>query len=514
MWEDSDDEAISCEKKHQSHCVSAVAREILQGGDAAVDGLGGATPDGGEWRKQKNERDRLRNKEDKLPQVRTGGSRTPWTLAQAVVLCAMCFFRGKNGAVPYPAEHEKQVAWWEDRERDKIKSSMRTILMDTTGCPPGTKEYSPTIANMQYRGKTVEVSKKRKRECNEANSAKMMGQEQKNSVEGVAIHLLLVFIRAVIPDFDRFWEVMPVFDGLEADFMMRRKDWESDDVWVPMQMKSVSECVPGKNVKYTLKHGDYPHVFCVCLGMLGFVHRTDDVTDPNDIANAPGCSIGEIWNVGSCSDIETSMHPTFGVPYSKFAASRRLHFPGAADEDKRAFAEALLRDIESWPTRLARNRVFYEFSENINKKTSERYRIEKKGFEAVDAALRTHGLRIDPVWRQNECADYVIVSVESGVPLVFVSGKTGSVNSGYRKQRVFTLSGAPNKQFCNAVVASYSDEHHRVAVMSRDTVYVQGRKSFGWNEDRLDPNVRIFDDIRKEETGKEFAHYILSFRRV
>jgi hypothetical protein len=97
---------------------------------------------------------------------------------------------------------------------------------------------------------------------------------------------------------------------------------------------------------------------------------------------------------------------------------------------------------------------------------------------------------------------------------VFVSGKTGTVKHNKTKKRYFPLGGAPNKRFCDVVVASYSKAYHRVAVIHRDTAYGAGKTHFYWNEDRLDPKVRIFDDIRKEETGKEFAHYILSFRRL
>jgi hypothetical protein len=469
-----------------------------------------AAPDHGEWKRQQNERARQLRIEDKLPQIREGGSNTPWTLAQAVILCAMCVFRGKNGAVPYPANSKIQIAWWEKQERDEIQNRNRTIIMNTAGCPPGTRELSPKITKMQYRGKTEEVAKKRKREGHEAKSRKQIGRDQKNSVEGVAIHLLLVFLRAVIPFFVRDWEAMPVFDGMKADFMMRRKDWEPD-VWVPMQMKSASECVQGKKVTYNLNNGEYPHVFCVCVGMLGFVHRVADVTGPNDISNAPKCSIGEIWNIGSCSNIEKSLQPYYGVPYSKFSASHRLHFSGAADEAKRTFAEKLLRDVEAWPNRLERNQVLYDFSATINKNAEKNISIEKSGFKVVDAALRTCGMRIDPVWRQNECVDYAVVSIDSGKPLVFVSGKTARVSNEDPKQRRFDLSGAPNKLFCDVVVASYSGAYHRVAVIRRNTAYVDRKKYLCWNEDCLDPGVRVFDDIRVPEVAKAFADYILSF---
>jgi hypothetical protein len=480
--------------------------------DGLQGGIGAAEAAGVEWKKKRNERDRQLNKEGKLPRVRNGGYRTPWTLERAVELCTMCEFRGKNGALPYPSDSDEQITWWVKQARDCVESRMRKILMNTTGCSSETKEQSPTIHKMQTRGKTMDVAKKRKRDGSEAKSRQQMGHDQKHSVEGGAIHFLLVFLRSLISGFDRVWEVMPVFDGLEADFMMRRKEWQPN-TWVPMQMKSASDCSVGKRVSYHLAHGDYPNVFCVCVGLHDFVHRTADVKSPNDTVNAPGCSIGEIWNIGSCSDIEKSLGPTFGVPYSKFPADRRLHVPGATDETKRTFAESLLRDIEAWPARLLRSRILYESSATINGNVSEKYKIEKKGFEVVDAALRACGLRVDPVWRQNECVDYAVASVESGDSLVFVSGKTGAVKHDNWKQRQFELKGAPNKRFCDVVVASYSGAYHRVAVMGRDKAYVEGKKYFCWNEDRLDPGVRVFDDIRLPQVGKAFAEHLLTFAR-
>ena len=460
-----------------------------------------------ERREKINARIRQLAKEDKLPQFREGGSNTPWTLAAAVMLCISCAFRGKNGADPYPADSVEQIAHWDEQEQDKIQKNKRTLLMDIRGCKPGTKEYSPIINIMQSHGKTAEKAAKRKRESNEARSRMQTGHDQKNAVEGNAIHLLLALFQ-LAASFCA-WEVMAVFDGNEADFVMRKKDWHPD-VWVPLQMKSVSECIVGKEVSYHLKKGDYPNAYCVCVGLQGYVHRTDDVTGPNDIANAPGCSIAEIWNIGSCSIIETSLWPSFGTPYSKLSADRRLHFPGATDEAKLAFAETLLRDIEAWQPRMELSRILYEFSPDINSKVPPKYQTEKAGFAAVDAALRLHGLCVAPVWRQNECVDYAVASVETGEPLVFVSGKTGSVANGNVTQREFKLGGAPNKRFCNVVVASYAGAHHKVAVMSRDTVYAEGMKRFCWNEESLKPGVRVFDDIRNPAVGNAFVDHLLT----
>ena len=461
-----------------------------------------------ERREKENARRRQFNKEDKLPQIRAGGSNTPWTLAAAVMLCLSCAFRGKNGADPYPADSKEQIAHWETQVKDKIQPAFRTLRMDITGCPPETKKYSPTISNMQSKGKTVEKAIQRKRASDEARSRMQMGRDQMNAVEGNAIHLLLALFQLVASFCD--WEVTPVFDGNEADFVMRKKNW-LPGLYVPVQMKSVSECVDGKAVNYSLRKGDYPNVFCVAVGLQGY-GRINDVAGPNDIANAPGCSIAEIWNIGSCSIIETSLRPSFGTPYSKIPAGRRLHFPSATDEAKLDFATTLLCDIEAWP-RMELSCILYEFSPAINSKVLPEGQAEKAGFAAVDAALRVHGMCVAPVWRQNECVDYAVASVETGEPLVFVSGKTGSLKSRKVTQRYFTLNGAPNKRFCNVVVASYAGAHHKVAVMSRDTAYAEGMKTCYWNEERLKPGVRVFDDIRNPEVGKAFADHILSFKK-
>jgi hypothetical protein len=107
--------------------------------------------------------------------------------------------------------------------------------------------------------------------------------------------------------------------------------------------------------------------------------------------------------------------------------------------------------------------------------------------------------------------DYTVVSIETGEPLVFVSGKTGSVKHAKVTQREFKLSGAVNKRFCDVVVASYAGAHHRVAVMSRDTAYAEGMKYFSWNEECLKPGVRVFEDISIPAVGKAFVDHLLTF---
>jgi hypothetical protein len=392
---------------------------------------------GEEARKRRKIQNAKRSKEDKLAKIRTGGSHTPWTLVGAVLLAIACEFRGKNGSVPHPADSTEQIEHWEDQKQCKIKPNQRTLLMDTTttitGFPAGTRTHSPRINSMQYYGKTEAVSKERKMKGNKKTSKKFTGHNQRHTVEGCAIYLLICFFRLMIDTFDRDWEVAPVFDGQLADFMIRRREWPPGQ-WVPIQMKSASECVIGKQVDYSRIRGRYIGVFVVCVGMIGYVHRTTDVVDPNDSANAPECSIGEMWNIGSCNNTPgESFQPHFGVPYSKLPTDRRLDFFSATIEVQRLFAEKLLGDIEKWPQQTLNQILFDVDNPNFSTK------VEKDGFKVVDAALLLAKLSLKPVWRQNECVDYSIEKIETPGPLVFVSGKTGSLNNNDPKQRRFQL---------------------------------------------------------------------------
>ena len=453
----------------------------------------------GSYREKVNAQVRQRKKEDKLPRIRNGKS---WSLQDGVQLAS----EAVHGARPYPFDSKEQMEWWDKQKVGGIIPSRRKILMDVSGCPHRTKKMSPTINTMQSRGKTEETSKKRKREKYQKQSEMNMGRDQKHAVEGCAIHMVFDFLLRHIPNFDNMWEALPVFDGLEADFMMRHKNWPSNE-WVPIQMKSATGCTNGKKINYNLKNGEYKNIFCICVGMVDYTSHIP--TSPDDIS-LDGCTIGEIWNIGSSSKIEKSLQPTFGVPYSKCAPEYRLQMSSASDEEKRSFAQTIIRDIEAWEHRFSQERIFYEFSNTINKRVGEMHRVEKKGFQFLDEQLRKCGLYVSPVWRQNECVDYAIADLKTNKNLVYVSGKTGSGNL---KQRYFELSKAPNDNFCDCVIASYSGLLHRVAVMNRTTVYDTTKKTFYWNDNKINPGVRVFDDIRNVEVAREFAEYIKTFAK-
>ena len=456
-------------------------------------------------REKANAQVRQRNREDRLPRIRDGNSRTPWTLQGGVQLAS----EAVHGARPYPSDSKEQMEWWDKQAVDGIQPKRRKILMDVSGCPPGTKEMSPAIHNMRGRGKTEEQSQKRKRGGYQKLSVMNMGQAPKHAVEGCAIHLVFDFLLRYISNHE-MWEVLPVFDGLEADFMIRNKNWPIRDEWVPIQMKSSTGCIHNKQINYSLKNGDYKHIFCICVGMVGTL-RAHTPTSPDNISTN-GCTIGEIWNIGSSSKIEKSLQPTFGVPYSKCAAEYRLQMSSASDEEKRRFAQTIMRDIDAWEHRFSQERILYEFSDIINGDVPEKCQTEKEGFQVIDEQLRKCGLYVSPVWRQNECVDYAVADLKTNENLVYVSGKTGSEN-GDPKQRSFKMGKAPNDNFCDCVIASYSGLLHRVAVMHRDIVYVKNKKSFCWNDNKINPGVRVFDDIRNVEVAREFAEYIKTFAK-
>jgi len=366
---------------------------------------------------------------------------------------------------------------------------------------------------MQSYGKDAQTAAKRKREGADEVSRAHTGQPQTNAVEGVAIHFLFSLFRLFTPGFDDVWETSPVLDELEADFMMRRRDWPAEH-WVALQMKSSGKCLVGTQTTYKVGRNEYPNVFVVCVGMMDYKHRDRDVSSPDDIAPHAECVVLEAWNVGRWSETLSAktFGPTVGVPYSGIAdTTRRLDMTKASDEEKRLFVQRLLRDVEAWQPRFTWDQIMFGFDDpRINAKVGEMHKIEKLGFVAVDSAIQPHGLRLVPVWRQGECVDYAIEDANTG-KRAYVSGKTGTVDHGSETQRYFQLSAGVNHRFCDLVIASYSGAFHKVAVMARDIVYVDGMKTFCWNEKKLKQGVRIFQDVRTPRDGKAFADHIRSF---
>ncbi len=166
------------------------------------DSYSAAVDRGEEAKKQKNDKKAKRTKEDKIDKIRTGGYNTPWTIVGGVKLATICFFRNKNGAVPHPDDSTEQIDHWENQRRLKLGPCQRTLLMDTTGCPAGTKTHSPSINIMATEGKTEAVAKERKQKGIKKTTEMLTGRNQTNDVESCAICLLISFCRLMIDTFD------------------------------------------------------------------------------------------------------------------------------------------------------------------------------------------------------------------------------------------------------------------------------------------------------------------------
>lgn len=142
-------------------------------------------------------------------------------------------------------------------------------------------------------------------------------------------------------------------------------------------------------------------------------------------------------------------------------------------------------------------------TDGINKGMGGNHKVEKFGFDVLGKALGPFGFQLAPVKRQNEATDGMIVG---GSFQCAVSMKTGKVNGGNKFSRTFHLNKAPNKQHVDVVIALYSKEFNRVAVMHRDTVYVDDKKTFCWNEAKFKPEVAIFDLSKKSQVEALIDH--------
>lgn len=178
----------------------------------------------------------------------------------------------------------------------------------------------------------------------------------------------------------------------------------------------------------------------------------------------------------------------------------------ASVEKQTEFIFNMLTEWEAWPKKLTEHAILYDM-DFVNAKSTKNYKTEKRGFEAVANALRALGVKLIPVWRQGECVDYKFV-LDGKV--LYVSGKTGSVSHSDPHQRLFNLGVAPNKHFCDVVVASYANNYQRVAVMAPSDVYVSGKVTFGWNENELKKSVKIFN---LDTEAAAFVKYVFSFAR-
>ncbi len=450
-----------------------------------------------EYNNKRNSENRVLNGKD----TSHGKTKTLETIISTFKRVIMGIDLDTSQGDPRDVPMEVQIQHWDDQAAKKIKPAFRTCMI----CMPnGDIVKSPRYNTMTNQGST----KTQKLVCKKTGLAKisatMMGRKQQNAIEGAAIRLLLTFINHHCPEMFAHWDFKPVFDGNVADFMAHHDSWAADE-WMPIQIKS-AQIQLGLPTSYSLLHGQYNNAInCIAVGIRNYI-TNEAPSSADDTAVSADCFIYEIFNVGVSANVIVSLRPTPGVKYGPMSADRRLECKDSV-ENRTVFTSQMLLEWEHWPNKLTERDILYDM-EIVNAPGSESMKIEKRGFEAIANAVRLSGVKLSPVWRQNECVDY---KLELSGKVVFVSGKTASVKNKNQQQRSFVLKVGPNKQFCDLVVASYAQNYQRVAVMASSEVYNTGKKGFTWNEKDLKKCVKIFD---LDTEASAFVKYVFTFARV
>ena len=167
------------------------------------------------------------------------------TLAYAIDVFNVHF---KGRGIPLPPDEPRQVEHWNEQIIGKIIKTRRTIKYMTHD---GVVCESSTVNNMKNQGTTEEQKQINKIIGNRRRSESSKGREQMHPVESTAIACFLRLCSIMIPEVFSEWEFGPVFDGLQADLMVRNKSW-TNNTWVAIQTKS-SRITMGKKTTYFKK---------------------------------------------------------------------------------------------------------------------------------------------------------------------------------------------------------------------------------------------------------------------
>ena len=140
--------------------------------------------------------------------------------------------------------------------------------------------------------------------------------------------------------------------------------------------------------------------------------------------------------------------------------------------------------------------------DTVNARCGATQKTENEGIEIINNAVISHGGTLQPPWRQGETVDSTI-TLQCG-KVHNISHKTESPSNNDPRQCRINLAGHPNDHFCDFVIASYSKQLRKVAVMERSTVYDYDTDCFCWNEYDLREGVFIFDLENAEERAEFF----------
>ena len=407
------------------------------------------------------------------------GQKQPWkkgekvTLALALVIFTFCC-AGKG--VPLTEMDVRQINHWNDQKKNP---GLRTILYTDIN---GEIKHSETINNMKKRGTSLDVAKTRKADGSRKKSASQLGHDQRHALEACAIDLLRAEIRKHLPaeEFAQ-WHFEYVFDGLEADLMVRHDSFPIDK-WVAIQIKSGS-IEFGKNTGYNLAAGMYkPWMYCIGIGVRGYV--TNKHPTSCDDTHVPSARLYEMWDLGKCQ----ALQPFPATLYTTTKPEKRCFFMHEAQgyATPGDFIRHMMRNILAWPTdaMFTREAILFDRT-TVNTRIKIKQVIENEGFHALFKALP----EMRAPARQNETIDFVWNALG-------FSGKTAGISNGDPKQRSFDLKAHKNDHFGNWVIASYRDMGYtQVAVIPAAVVYRCGKTAFCWNETKGTnmQHVRIFN---------------------
>ena len=427
-----------------------------------------ADPEMEEYVKNKDERNKKRNALNADAQNRVNSSVKKGALVTLLIAIVIFneFLSGKG--VPLPADHVRQIEFWDEQEKKNIPANKRKIWYTDL---QGNERESPNVHNMKSSGTSAAVAADRKAAGSGQKSATKMGHDQLNALEGCAINLLLAHIKKILGDEAwAEWSFAPVFDGLQADLMARHTSFP-EGMYVPIQIKS-AQIEFGKPTTYNLKKDQYENwMYCIAIGVRDYVLVEPESVDDNDV---PSAEIYEVWDMGVCA----TLSPSPAIAYGPVETAKRCFFMHNAKDYAKpeAFLRQMIENIKNWgeDKMFTRHKILYDM-EVVNKKMNPQKIPEVLGLTELAKVLP--GLK--PPWRQNETVDSVWEDMG-------ISNKTASIANGDPKQRYFLLSFHKYDHFCHWVIASYGgdDNYKKVAVIPAAIAYRNGKTRFGWNESK------------------------------
>ena len=325
------------------------------------------------------------------------------TLLIAIVI----FTEYQSGkGVPLPADHVRQIEFWDEQEKKKIQASWRKIWYTDL---QGNVKLSPRVHSMKSRGTSAAVAADRKAAGYAQKSATNMGHDQLNALEGCAIHLLLAHIKKVLGDEAwAEWSFEPVFDGLQADLMARHTSFP-EGMYVPIQIKS-AQIEFGNQTNYHLKGGQYETwMYCIAIGVRNYVLVEPESVDDNDV---PSAEIYEVWDLGVCANLQ----PYPAIAYGSVETAKRCFFMHNAKDYAKPedFILQMMKNIKNWGEEkmFTRHKILYDM-EVVNKKITPKKIPEVLGLTELAKVLT--GLK--PPWRHCTYGSKY-ASAERTLPLV------------------------------------------------------------------------------------------------